>query len=401
MSRDNVKIPAKHYVGLVKRGKPGLPFGFMTPWGSDAAGAKRMATVNNWARGTNALAPMVIDNVPMSGFKLTSSIRTTDYGGYDHWRVEDPRGFELEISGGNLAQPISVGMVDRGEFMDECVWARHGSNNVLLSTATEEYKAAIENTRVAALKSNWKDVKLGNHVVLQNNLRGVWLGRMYGVVKAFNNHYVSTFGNNELEPYDKIYHVIYSQSTSSNGAHALHLIVGPKLSYIDDAVSVLTPADAELKVNELLADKSCFTIMSGYSSPILLSFDRIVCGSNLNLVLAPIDIDNEQDMREMTTGYDSDRIMVRKASGKIGLLQTNHANSNITMISEEHLYRGEFRRALVKNTDSRSKYRYSSQNFPFVDDNEEYVFNHEDEFFKLEMQVSTSAGNTIVRALPR
>ena len=48
MAVQNVKIPAKHYVGMVKRQHDDLPLGFITPWGEDAAAQKRIATVNNW-----------------------------------------------------------------------------------------------------------------------------------------------------------------------------------------------------------------------------------------------------------------------------------------------------------------------------------------------------------------
>lgn len=400
MPRENVKIPEKHYVGLLNHHNSGLPMGFMTPWGENAAGVKRMATVDNWAKGPHSLTPMVIDNVPMSGFKLTSSIRTTDYGGYDHWRVEDPRGFVLEISGGNLAQLLSVGMIDRGEFIDECVWARHGASNVLLSTATEEYKAAVENTRVAGLKSNWKDVKLGNRIVLQNNIRGVWLGKMRGIVKTFNNSYNSTFGNNELTECDKVYHVICTNdSVSSRYTQTMHLIVNPKLSYIEDHSAVVTPADAEIKVNELLVDKSCYTVISGYSEPLLMSFDQIAGGDNLKLMLVPVSIDDAQHLREMTVAYDAERIMVKTTDGSFGVLQSNGANSNITKVSEEHIHEGEFRKLLTPNHDSRSK--YINRNYPFLDDNYEYVFNANDKFFKLEVQLTTKASNTITRILHR
>ena len=81
MARDTVKIPTKHYVGMVKRANDTLPLGFMTPYGEDAAAKKRMATVDSWAGqgyygNTNKIEAQTIDNVPLSGFRLTSSIRS-------------------------------------------------------------------------------------------------------------------------------------------------------------------------------------------------------------------------------------------------------------------------------------------------------------------------------------
>jgi hypothetical protein len=103
----NIKIPEKHYVGMVKRQTEKIPLGFITPWGNDAAALKRIATVDSWAKqghyGNKALPAMTIDNVPMNGFRMTTDIRSSSYGGVDKWRIEDPRGFELEITSHNLA----------------------------------------------------------------------------------------------------------------------------------------------------------------------------------------------------------------------------------------------------------------------------------------------------------
>jgi hypothetical protein len=394
MAKENVKIPAKHYVGLIKRNGAGLPLGFMTPWGEDAAAVKRMQTVDNWARSTNKLEPMVIDNLPMSGFKLTASIRTTNYGGYDHWRVEDPRGFELEISGGNLAQLLSVGTVDCGEFIDECVWARHGSNNVLLSTATDEYKAAVENTRVAGLKTMWKDVKLGNRIVLQNNTRGVWLGKMYCVSRGYNHSSDHPVGSNELELTAKPVHVIYTTDATGSKSRTVYLIANPKLSYIEEH-DIITAADAETRVNALLTDSDCYISSSGYRDPMLMSFDPIVGGENLKLALVPIDVVDDTDLRELTTGYNINTVVVSRSDGLFGSVSCNRNTSvaNLSAISVPHIHQGEYRKSLIPNKNKTTW--YGSRNNPYVDHTIEHSFNTTDEYFNVELQLNTKAGNSL------
>jgi hypothetical protein len=398
MPKENVKIPTKHYVGLLKRTGDGLPLGFMTPWGEDAAAARRMQTVDNWARSANKLEPMVIDNLPMSGFKLTASIRTTNYGGYDHWRVEDPRGFELEISGGNLAQLISVGTVDRGEFIDECVWARHGSSNVLLSTATEEYKDAVENTRVAGLKTQWKDVRLGNRIVLQNNTRGVWLGKMYCVSRGYNHSSDHSVGSNELESTAKPVHVIYTTDTSGSKSRTMYLIANPKLSYIEEH-DIITAADAETQVNALLADSDCYVSSSGYRDPMLMSFDPIACGDNLKLVLAPIDVLNESDLRELTIGYNLDTVVVRRSDGMFGSVSCskNTSVAKLVAINVLHMHQGEYRKNLIPNKNKTTW--YGSRSNPYVDHTIEHSFDTTDEYFNVELRLNTKAGNSLSRLL--
>jgi hypothetical protein len=255
----NIKIPAKHYVGMVKRSTEKIPLGFITPWGDDAAAKKRIATVDSWARqgyNSKALEPMIIENVPMNGFKMTTDIRSSSYGGSDKWRIEDPRGFELEITSPNLAQLLSVGMIDRGEIMDTCVWARDGQQNVLLSTSTDEYKSAVKNTEVAAMTADWKNVKIGNTILLQNNVTGVWLGRMFGM-SYYDSHRADDKSKTScLTVSDKSMHVIYIKEADKNYKHKLFLINSPKLAAITDTAT-MSEMESEALVNQLINDSTC------------------------------------------------------------------------------------------------------------------------------------------------
>lgn len=395
MARENVKIPEKHYVGLQKRYVDALPLGFMTPWGEDAASRKRMDTVDSWA-GRDALPAVTIDNQPMSGFRLTKSIRTTNYGGHDHWRVEDPRGFELEISSGNLAQLISVGTVENGEFLDQCVWARHGANNVLLSTNTEEYQEAIENTRVAGLKASWRDVRLGDRVVLQNNIRGVWLGRMHSVTRQWNSDHTSSRGTNEIQASSKLMHLILSDdSTSTRYSQDLHIIATPKLSYIEPATTSLTEAEAEVLANAALERKDVNKVTSSYGSdPVLVAFDALHCGENLTLHLESIHEDL-QTMENMVTGYDRIQILAKHRDGTFGQLSrySNYKHPTLYKYDEECLAQGQLRKILepVKHS---STY-WPSRDRGYADSNIECALTECTDFYHLAIQVQTKAGNTL------
>ncbi len=302
MAVQNVKIPAKHYVGMVKRQHDDLPLGFITPWGEDAAAQKRIATVDNWAKsgyyGGKTLPSMTIDNVPMNGFRMTSDIRSSSYGGVDKWRIEDPRGFELEITSGNLAQLLSVGIIDRGEILDQCVWARSGQSNVLLSTSTEEYKQAVENTKVAEMKADWKDVKPGNTVLLQNNVRGIWLGRQHMLYHKSYYH-DEDVSKSEFVPSDKSHHLIFVDEPINGYQkynHSLMVIASPKLASIVDRAEI-TEAEAELKANELLQDKLCKVETSGYHDVVAFSFGSPQIGKVTTLSLEPVEIADENALK--------------------------------------------------------------------------------------------------------
>lgn len=309
MAKQTIKIPAKHYVGMVQRGNEKLPLAFMTPNGEDAASVKRIDTVNDWVAsngrwgGNKALPSRVIDNMPLSGFKLTADIRSSSYGGLDKWRIEDPRGFELEITSGNLARLLSVGMIDRGEINDQCVWGRDGANNILISVNTDEYKAAVENTKVAALKTDWKDATPGNTILLQNNVSGVWLGRMHTLVHDRTRD-EEAIGRNELACSDKSLHVIIIDEPTKHGKETkqLHLISSPKLAAIEDASSI-SEAEAERRANELISDPECSTVTNGYKTVAALTFGSVQPAKNITLSLRSIDIADEDDLLRITRDY--------------------------------------------------------------------------------------------------
>lgn len=330
MADTNIKIPNKHYVGMVLRHGATVPLGFITPWGEDAASTKRMATVDSWVkqqRRDKPLPTLTINNTPMSGFKLTTDIRSSSYGGSDKWRIEDPRGFELEISSDNLGELLAVGMIDRGEIADSCVWARSGSQNVLLSTSTDVYKDAVKNTQVAAMSASWKDAKVGNTVLLQNNIAGVWLGRMHGVwFEKYNSDDNHT--SNKLRPTSKTVHVFYVKESGKK--HKLLLITTPKLASITDSTE-MSNADAELLVNRLIADNTCSVDSNGYNTYVAMALNKINIDNDIALSLRPIVVNSEEELSKLT-GYQSDQYVYTLIGGllyRIGSKQTYGAGTGL------------------------------------------------------------------------
>lgn len=183
-----ITIPEKHYLGMRK--EDGFPLGFLTPHGTDAAAKKRIASVDKWAQSGygGKLKSAVLPNDPVTGFKFSSGIRSSSYGGYDNWRILDPRGFELEISSGNVAKLMSVCIIDNGEIQEQCVWGREGSVNVLLSVTSEAYQEAVKSTKIKATKNSWKNAKPGNKVVLNNGEIGRWYGVLTPVIQVTTNN---------------------------------------------------------------------------------------------------------------------------------------------------------------------------------------------------------------------
>jgi hypothetical protein len=201
----DIKIPTNHYVGFQARTGDDVPLGFMTPDGTDAAATKRKATVDNWAGGgyyggatkPPKIASTTYENKPLSGFKLGREIRRYASWGQGNvkWRIEDPRGFELEISSPNFASIILCTTLEQGEILEECVWARQGSENVLLPVSSEEYKQAQINTTRVAQAVGLKDLKPGHHVILHSGEEGIYLGAFFTFTDAWGQKGPGVWGD--------------------------------------------------------------------------------------------------------------------------------------------------------------------------------------------------------------
>lgn len=186
----DIKFPTHHYVGFQVRSDSNVPLGFMTPDGNDEAAKKRKYTVDEWAkkpsyynRGQTTLPAKSFENVPMSGFKMVKTVRHG--GGWGRgeakWRVEDPRGFELEITSPNFAKIIDCTTIENGEILEKCMWARLRSENILVPVSSELYKAAQANTVRASKTADIKDAKPGDKIIMANGSEGIYMGRFHSI----------------------------------------------------------------------------------------------------------------------------------------------------------------------------------------------------------------------------
>lgn len=226
----NVTIPETHYIGIkLKRHdieEGDLPLGFMTPEGDNAQAKKRKGTVNDWihcghshsqwidndkldqflidnptasarrprglpntaygAKTTDTLVEIPFEegvdfniienspNTPRKGFRITKSVARCGWnGGNKLVRIEDPRGFELEISVANLVKVMSMSTFIDGVCQTECVWGRDGANNTLLPVNSEPYKEAFDNTVAKNKKTiSLRELKFGDMVKIKASTYG-------------------------------------------------------------------------------------------------------------------------------------------------------------------------------------------------------------------------------------
>jgi hypothetical protein len=177
-----MKIFRQNYVGINHKRKDITlaPLAFLVPYEDNAAGRKRIESVDSWLNYTayyldNKLAmpseTRIIDNVAKSGFKVVD-VASRDMTSNKFARIYDPDGFELEISIGNLIDLMLYTIVDHGVIEGELIWARDGAHNRLIPVDSELYRNALQEGQVLAAQVG--DIVVGNH-----NRRYVYFGQGY------------------------------------------------------------------------------------------------------------------------------------------------------------------------------------------------------------------------------
>lgn len=195
-------FPDTYYVGI-RPEKDGhghnVPLGWPVPDGTDSASQKRKASVNSWAtvntynyetkeRAAKKGTAKVIDNTPVEGFKIVDDIsRSRDWFGSGRtvWRIEDPRGFEFEITSGNLGEILRLTSIDRGLINAKCLFARDGAKNALVVENSEEYqKVAAQTQRLkSATGVKLSDVTIGSKCLMTDNTEETYYGKFYCLVQ--------------------------------------------------------------------------------------------------------------------------------------------------------------------------------------------------------------------------
>lgn len=245
----SIAIPTSHYAGFQIRKDDIYPLGFIVPDGSDNAARDRKATVDRWANKSKVQIPSkTFTNQPMVGFMIRKSVKHQfSNSNVEKWRIIDPRGFELEISNINMSMIIDNCIIDNGEIIDSCVWARDGMNNILLPISTDIYKQAIANTvrKNTIIKIN--DVKLGDHITLTNGVEARYLGKYY---KATTNLYFTNSAQPEVFSYSKEKHHVLLIGNAVQSFSSL------KISEIRGN-QFITPNLAEELVNQKTLSGSC------------------------------------------------------------------------------------------------------------------------------------------------
>ena len=125
--------------------------------------------------------PIELDNKPHSGFVINKDVRrSSDWfsSGRTMVRVWDSRGFEFEITTGNLLFILMTVDCSKRGLTGEFVYAWWGTELVLLPTECEEYKNCQEFTNLQAGKVGSKDMVAGCFYETKRQEELYYLGKL-------------------------------------------------------------------------------------------------------------------------------------------------------------------------------------------------------------------------------
>jgi hypothetical protein len=258
----SIRIFDKLYLGVQSR-KGSVAHGYMIPYEDNAAGRKRMANVDHWGREKSRV---ILENKPISGFKVSRAQRHAGWKNViTSIMMEDPRGFEIEITMTNLVMLTDNALIQNGEILQECVWARDGSFNVLLPVNSEPYKEAKENTRRVTTKVSTRTLNIGDKVQTDKALVGIYMGYLHPVI--FSTSLSSSSNSWQPRVVEKKVHVL--KITSDNGETFFQGISSFKVSDIlEPTTEKMTLRDVELLISTS-TDKCRLQGMRNYRERVL------------------------------------------------------------------------------------------------------------------------------------
>jgi hypothetical protein len=173
MESDMIKIHDSLWVAIDPKRES---LAYMTHYQQDSAFVGRMSTGLSWA-GIKEEEAHTYENTPVEGFKIGESVSRWSTAN-KLFRVEDPRGFTVEVPTGNISTLLNLCTVEHGTVKEACVWGREGNNHILLPVSSEPYLQAVSDTKVLYERISF--AKLNEGDVIQFDLDGqeyVYLGR--------------------------------------------------------------------------------------------------------------------------------------------------------------------------------------------------------------------------------
>lgn len=290
MDNFQIKIHDKLYVGFQRNASAtgAMPVGWFTPYDDNKAGQKRRDAIDNWStyhnNGQKPLNPILLDNKAMIGFRISQRQRNAGWhSSTEYIRIEDPRGFEVDITLVNMIMLTDNNLIENGEILRECIWGRDGNFNVLLPINSTPYEQAFSNTERQKTHVNIRKLSRGDHVVLKNGISGRYMGKLHSVNIETENHYTKMY-NGSIDSYcnnaRKPIHYVQVAKVETVGMLPTYTYMGyasPNVSRIEKSEPM-----TEEQVNDLLyAEFVAGTLKTNDHDLVMLATDEIDISSAL------------------------------------------------------------------------------------------------------------------------
>lgn len=359
---DQYFVGKQSYIGKGDR----YPLGFPTPEGKDSPAKKRKQTVIDWSGKDGKFD--VIDNVPVEGFRFVGDVKRS--GGWFSngnvvWRVEDPRGFEFEITSPNLAMMIDLTTIKNGVIQGKCLYARDGAKNALIVENSSEYQAALEQTNriKSSEKFTLKSLQPGDLVQMVDGTEAYYYGKIYCLVEVSTNYYINHDGviadgrdyynRSRGVEHTKTEFVVKERYLIITGNH-IELPSTPKIAELKKPAAGISLVEAMARVN-----KDCPSVsISGAS----YSGGRVVYASKTKFTekdatLKTVEVkdvyETDKATVETNTYVDGKYVMVKH---DINLIKRTDLHKNIFIVMETA-------GALIKPNSISSYYVYGHQSY--------------------------------------
>lgn len=144
-------------------------------------------------------------DIPRMCYDNTSTVGMSVAGSVKRWstsnkciRVEDPRGFQLEIAIENFIEIIRDCTLDKGVIQDEMVWG-WDTGVKLIKVGSKDYNTGVENFAIKMSDSiSLKDVKPGYIVRLKNGKIGKYLGAWHIIEDDYSSKFIESLLDKSL-----------------------------------------------------------------------------------------------------------------------------------------------------------------------------------------------------------
>lgn len=177
--------------------KHGLPLAYVTYKKNGKLYKEK--SFNSWRN--EKIEPKTFDNTAQGGFRVLFNVGGCKSGWnvrQTYFRVEDPRGFEFEITAANFTSILEQETIVKGVLSGKYAYAWESTELKLIPEESEEYRKAVYfNTAVNDKneKVTKDNIVVGQGYCLRNHENGYYLGRFdwYGYQEDNSNDQITTY----------------------------------------------------------------------------------------------------------------------------------------------------------------------------------------------------------------